>query len=301
MPKITFSYIFNDSFHRVFEAFKEIKLNIRSSVKDLITNVIFTKGNHFYEENAEFSYYWKNYYKLKIIVENVINEQLFKSYTHKTLNIDKLPIQLKFIFNFFWDKINEQTIFIFVIDVNDEFFTELIKNDFTEEDKLNICKQIEEYLSISLKGLETSYTCTLDGSLNKIRKYILYPNLFFQIISKELIVTTNENEIFLDEKYGLFVKSENSSDLIPLTILNVENLAMSEFYAKVVYNTYKKISFPNIKFTIIFKELGNKKTFFHLSVKPNELVPHEVNRKLFTFWKKRMYEFCNFFEKNTKK
>lgn len=298
MPKITFSYIFNDSFHRVFEAFKEIKLNIRSSVKDLITNVIFTKGNHFYEENAEFSYYWKNYYKLKIIVENVINEQLFKSYTHKTLNIDKLPIQLKFIFNFFWDKINEQTIFIYTLEFQDEFFTDLIKTDFNEKDKLNLCKQIEDYLSTSIKGLERSYTCILNANLKQTRKYLLYPKLFFKIMSKDLIKTNNDHEVYIDEKYELFTNSDESSDLISLAIFKVESLIMTEFYGKVVYITSKKTSFPSSKFTFILRELANNKTFFSFTVKPIEPATYEVNCTLFNFWKKRTYEFWNYFEKN---
>ncbi len=128
MPKITFSYIFKDSFHRVVEAFNKLNSNLSLSVNNLISNLIFTKGNYFNEEESEFSFCWKNYYKLNIIVEKVINEQLFIGYTHKTLNIDKLPIQLKFIFNFFWDKINEQTIFIYTLEFQDIIFYRFNKN-----------------------------------------------------------------------------------------------------------------------------------------------------------------------------
>ena len=298
MPKITFSYIFKDSFHRVVETFNKLNSNLSLSVNNLISNLIFTKGNYFNEEESEFSFCWKNYYKLNIIVEKVINEQLFIGYTHKTLNIDKLPIQLKFIFNFFWDKINEQTIFIYTLEFQDEFFTDLIKTDFNEKDKLNLCKQIEDYLSISIKGLERSYTCILNANLKQTRKYLLYPKLFFKIMSKDLIKTNNDHEVYIDEKYELFTNSDESSDLISLAIFKVESLIMTEFYGKVVYITSKKTSFPSSKFTFILRELANNKTFFSFTVKPIEPATYEVNCTLFNFWKKRTYEFWNYFEKN---
>ena len=49
MPKITFSYIFKDSFHRVVEAFNKLNSNLSLSVNNLISNLIFTKGNYFNE------------------------------------------------------------------------------------------------------------------------------------------------------------------------------------------------------------------------------------------------------------
>ena len=64
MPKITFSYIFKDSFHRVVETFNKLNSNLSLSVNNLISNLIFTKGNYFNEEESEFSFCWKNYYKL---------------------------------------------------------------------------------------------------------------------------------------------------------------------------------------------------------------------------------------------
>ena len=64
MPKITFSYIFKDSFHRVVETFNKLNSNLSLSVNNLISNLIFTKGNYFNEEESEFSFCWKNYSKL---------------------------------------------------------------------------------------------------------------------------------------------------------------------------------------------------------------------------------------------
>ena len=297
MPKIIFSYIFDDEFERVYEFFTEVTMDLKTTYKPLLTKLKFYKGEKFDQENAEFSFVWKNYYEVKMIVENIVNEKFFKSITHRSIYIDKLPIQVCLVFNFYRDSVNEKTILIFEIRYQEDFFTDLIKNDFSEEDKLNICKIIEIQLSKSVKKLEVGFSFALTANLDQLRKYILYPKLFFEIISKGMLIILKEEEIEIDKKLELYTKSENSKDIIPLTILIVDSIMISTFYVKIVYCTYKKISFPNISLILEFKELSNKKVFFSFNIKPNEPVNHEININLFKFWNKRMHDFFNFFEK----
>lgn len=297
MKNIKFSHIFNDDLERVYEGLKVVSDKIIVESTKLLSNIKFHNGNNFDEVNAEFSLCWKNYYQMKIKVDNVINTPFFRSIIHRTTSIDKLPIIMTFIYNFYWDSINEKTIFIIELKYQDEFFDDLIKNDFSDEDKMSICKAIENYLSISLKGLDSGYSCLLNAPLDQVRKYILFPKLFFQIISKEMIFVINEQEIGLDRRYEIFSKDEKSSENILLTEIIIENLIITEKYIKVGYTTYKKVSFPDIKFVLLFKELANKTVFFTFIVKPNEQVGIDVNRMVLKFWKKRMFDFYKFFEK----
>ena len=298
MPKIKFSHIFNDYFERILECYSE--LNIDKYYQNSITKLKFEKGQRFDEENAEFTFVWKNYYKIKIVVEKVIKQQFNKSYTHRAY-IDKLPFEITFTFNFVWDSINENTIFIVDLEYQDEFFTDLIKADFCDEDKLNLCKRIEKHLSTSLKGLETTSSTLLNAPLDEARKYLLYPNAFFKIISRDLIFIPKENEVSVDEIYELFTKSEDSPNYIPITVYIVTNLYISSTYMKVTYTTYKKISFPNIKLSFSLKQLEGKKCLFMINIKPNEPTTYEMNCSVYKFWKKRALEFSNFFEKKKKK
>jgi hypothetical protein len=301
MEKIKFSHIFNDDLERVYEGFKEVVDKLIVENQKLISNIKFHKGNDFDEKNAEFSLCWKNYYQFILIVDNVIITPYFRSIVYRTISIDKLPILITFNFNFYWDSINEKTIFIIELEYQDKFFTDLIKNDFSDEDKMNICKIMENHLSISLKGLDSGYSCVLNASMDQIRKYILFPKLFFQIISKEMIFVLNEQEIGIDRRYEIFARDANSFENILLTELIIENLIITEKFIKVGYTTYKKVSFPDIKFILVLKELANKTIFYTFIVKPNEPVEFDANRKLIKFWKKRMFDFYNFFEKGVKK
>lgn len=300
MKKIKFSHIFNDDLERVYEGFKQVINNITVEFKYLISNIKFYKGNDFDEINAEFSLCWKNYYNINLVVDNVIQTPFFRSIVHRTTYIDKLPILMTITINFYWDSINEKTIYILEMEYEEDFFTDLIKNDFSDEDKLKICKFIENYLSTSLKGLDMGYSCVLNAPLDQVRKYILFPKLFFQIISKEMIFVINEKEIALDRRYEIFSRDEKTSENILLTELIVENLTIIDKYIKVGYTTYKKISFPDVKFILVFKELANKTVFFTYIVKSNEPIGIDVNRMTFKFWKKRMYDFYKFFEKGVK-
>ena len=90
MPKIKYSYIFNDYFHRVFECFVEVNNSI--NLKNLVSNVKFLKGESFNEENAEYSFCWKDYYQFKMIVDKVVNQPFYRTLIHKSTYIDKVSI-----------------------------------------------------------------------------------------------------------------------------------------------------------------------------------------------------------------
>ena len=300
MPKISYSFIFDDDFNRVVDVFSELNLSPDKSLDHLLSNFKFFKGNRFDEENSEFSFYWKKYYEIRVVVENSLNKKNFKTYTFKSTYIDKLPFQISFIFNFYLDSVDGKTIFIIELEYNDTFFTELIKNDFRDEDLSIICKKIEEYLKESAKGLEYLIPCVLNTTLDQSRKYITNPKLFFQIISKE-IFTFNDHDITLDEKYELFTKDENTSEITPLTILYVDSFIITDTFIKVIYKTYKKISFPNTRIMFIYKQLANKKIYNYVSVKTFEPLTHEASVRLFRFWKKRTIDFISFFDKFPKK
>ena len=297
MPKIPFSYIFDEEIDRVFNAFIHVSSSLRVSFKNSLSDIIFFEGNSFADENCQFSFKWKNYYTIKMISEKVVKTKFYKSFTHSSINIDKVPLQIKITLDFFWDSINERTILMIILRYEDEFFTDLINSDFTDKDKLVICKIFEDYLKKSYKTEELGISYLLNSKLESMINFILYPKLFFQLIFKNQIQVLNEQQIDFDKKFELLTKDEKTDKLVPLTTLIVENLFITSYYAKITYNTHKVLSLPNIKLIFIFKELANKKCIFLFNIKPNEYIDHEVKCKVFKFWKKSLKEFWAHFEK----
>lgn len=300
MPKISFSYIFNEDFDRIFKCFSSPDIN-SGIFNDLLSNFKLIKGESLDQENTEFSFCWKKYYNIKMIVDNVENRSFFKSLTFKSICIDKLPFEIILVFNFLLDSIEDKTIFILELKYQDEFFEELIKTEFNENDKLALCKNIEKYLSISLNGLEKNYSCLINTSLEEAWKYVSHPKLFYEIISKDMIYVLKEGPISLDSPIELFSKSENLSEFILLTKFNVETLMISSYFAQVTYITFKNMSFPSIKLTIKINKIGKDKCFGSISVKPLETsLSYEMYCNVFKFWKKRVIEFMHFFERKNK-
>ena len=299
MPKISFSYIFDEEIERVFQSFIHVSSSLKISFKNSLSDLVFYEGSSFADENCRFSFKWKNYYTLKMISEKIIKTKFYKSFTHTSINIDKVPMQIKITFDFYWDSINEKTILLIILSYDDEFFEELLKNEFTEKDQLLICQIFEDFLKKTYKASESGFTYLINSKLENMLNYILYPKLFFQMISKNQIQILNEQQVDLDEKYELLGLDDKTNKLIPLTILIVENLIVSNYYTKITYNTHKILFLPNIKLTFRFKELANKKCILLFSIQPNELITYEIKCKIFKFWKKKVKEFWSFFEKKS--
>jgi hypothetical protein len=299
MPKIDFSYIFNEDINRIFECFSDIGVN-SYIFNNLIYDLKITKGEDFNQENTEISFVWKNYYSFRMVVDKVVKENLYKILSFKSIIIDKVQIQIKIIFSFYWDTIQEKTIFINTLEYYDTFFIDLIKSEYNENDHLYLCKNIEKYLSKCLKGLERSYSCLIDTSLDEAWKYVSHPKLFYEIISKDKIYVLKEGQINIDSPVELFVK-DNSSKLVPLTTLNVQNMMISPFFAQVTFTTLKNASFPSIKLIIKIQKIEKNKCIGTINVKPFEsTLSYEIFCHVFKFWKKRLNEFFHFFEKRNK-
>lgn len=301
MPKISFSYIFDEELERVYECFTNMSINIGITFKDLISKLVFNKGEQVDTENSEYTAMWKNYYELKMVVENVKKEKFFRTYTNRTLCIDKLPTEITVIFNFYWNSIDEKTIFILEFIYKDEFFGDLFKSEFNKSDKLKICVNVEKYLNSIVKGLENTNSVCINSSFENIWQYISNPKTLFNILFKDFIIICNDERISLDTEIIVYAKATNSSSPIPLIKLITEGIIISSQYCKLTFTSNQKLSLPNQKIVISIKLLDKHKTFFSVNIKISECIAHEALVNIKKLWKKKIVEFMNFFESKNKK
>jgi hypothetical protein len=301
MHKIKFSYIFDEEIDRVYECFTDMRINIGITFKDVISNLKFSKGERFDVENSEFSAIWKNYYEIKMVVENVKKEPFFRTYTNKALYIDKIPTKISLIYNFYWNSMDEKTIFIMEFAYDDEFFCDLFKNEYNIHDKIKICSNVEKYLNSIVKGLENFNSVFINSSFENIWKNISNPKSLFNILFKDFITICNDVQINLDTEIIIYANTSNSANPIPLIKLKVEGINISPKYCKISFISCQKLSLPNQKIVISIQMLDKHKTFFTVNIKILECITHEALVNIRKLWKKKIAEFVNFFESKNKK
>ena len=274
MPKIKFSHLFDDVIDRVYECFSNIQLNLGIAYQNLVTKLKFHKGECFDEENAEFTFFWKNYYEVTMLVEDVKIFPFFRAYKYRTIRIDKILLQLSLIYNFYWDSVEEKTLFILEIEYQDEFFGDLIKNEINEKDNLNVCENIEKYLYNIVKGLEVNNFCLINAPFIEIWKTISNPCIFFNIIAKELITILKDKELNINSILEIYEEKDKKADSLPVIQFSVDSIYLSFKFAKISMITNKKLTLPNQKMTLFIKNLNETKNIFGLSIKVFEPTTH---------------------------
>ena len=231
MPSIKFSYIFDEEIERVFDCFKNAQLNVGVVFENFVSNLKFLKGENFDEENCEFSFFWKKYYDIKMITENVINLPDYKTFTIKSTSIDKICLQIAIIFQFFQDSVDNKTIFLYEVKYEDEFFADLIKSEIKNEDVNQICINVEKYLNSIIKGLDIYNSILINQPFEIVWNIISSPKNFFNVTNKDLLVKMQEDDIIMNSISTLFEKTEDNK-LNPIIKLRTEGLNVRGFVRK---------------------------------------------------------------------
>jgi hypothetical protein len=113
-----------------------------------------------------------------MMIEDVINLPHYKSFTNKSISIDKICLQISIIFQFFQDSVNNKTIFLYEVKYEDEFFADLIKNEIKNEDVKQICLNVEKYLNNIVKGLEINNSILINQSFETLWNKYLHRKIF---------------------------------------------------------------------------------------------------------------------------
>ena len=299
MPSIKFSHIFDEEIERVFECFKNAQLNMGVVYNNFVSKLKFHKGENFDEENSEFSFFWKKYYDIKMTIENVVNLPHYKTFTNKSISIDKICLQLSIIFQFFKDSVDNKTIFLYEVKYEDEFFDDLIKNEIKDEDVKQICLNVENYLNSIVKGLEINNSILLNQPFETLWNIISSPKNFFDITNKDLVVMTQDEDITLNPITTIYEKVENK--LNPIIKLRADGMYITNNYGKITLVSIEKLVLPSQKMIFSLKKLDNDKSFFSLNIKLTEPTKHQVFLSLKKLWKKKINIFFNHFENLKKK
>ena len=301
MPIIKFSYVFDEEIDRVYDCFTDTQLNNGIAFQNFVTKFKFIKGEKLTEENAEFTFIWKNYYEIKMIVQNVKNFNTFRAYTNKALYIDKITLQISITFNYYWDTVEQKTLLIIDADYQDEFFGDLIKSDFNQKDVLTICKNVETYINSIIQGLDINNSFLINSPIEDLWKTISNPEIFFTISGKKLIPIFKEKEVNLNSILEFYDTNDKQINPTILTQMAVDTLYITSNYIKLSFVTIKRLKIASHRITFVIKKVEKNKTMFITIVKLLEPCPHKIYLSVKKFWKKIMVNYHNYFDPKSKK
>ena len=296
MPKIKFSYIFDEEMDRVYESFSNVQLSRDIAFKDFASNIKFIKGERFDEENSEFSFVWKNYYNIKMIVQNHINKENYRTYTHRSLFIDKVLIEITLIYYYYWDTVDQKTIFILDLEYKDEFFEDLINSEVKQSDINNICENVENYINGISQGLEFTNSFLLKVPIEKLWKTISNPTIFFTISGKKLIPIFKDKQVNLDSTLEFIDSNDKKEESTILTQLIVDNLFVTSSYIKLSFISFKRLYLTSHKITFIIKKIETNKSIFIVKIKVLEPCTHKLYLSIIKFWKKITSKYYDYFD-----
>ena len=254
------------------------------------------KGERFDEENSEFSFVWKNYYNMKMIVQNHINKENYRAYTHKSLFIDKVVIEIVLIYNYYWDTLEQKTIFILDLEYKDEFFGDLIKSEIKQSDITKACENVEKYINSISHGLEFSNSFLLKAPIEELWKTISNPAIFFTISGKKLIPIFKDKQVNLGSILEFIDSNDKKEEPTILTQLIVDNLLVTSSYIILSLVSLKKLYFANHKITLIIKKVEANKSIFIAKVKVLEPCEHKLYLSIIKFWKNIIKKYYNHFD-----
>ena len=301
MPIIKFSYIFDEELERVYECFTSTQLNKGIAYQHFVSNLQFIKGDRFDEETAEFTFIWKNYYTIKMIVQNVKKFNNYRTFTNKALYIDKLTLQISLIYSFYWDTVEQKTLLIIDLDYNDEFFGDLIKTDFNPSDVIKICQNVVNYINSIILGLDINNSFLLNAPIEEIWKTISNPEIFFTVSGKKLIPIFKDKEVNLNSILEFYDTNDKQESPTILTKMVVDTLFVTTYYIKVSFVTIDRLYLSSHRITFIIKKVETDKCMFMTNVKILEPCTHKIYLSVKKFWKKIMLNYYNYIECKKKK
>ena len=184
-------------------------------------------------------------YTFKLVVKNSKNTPIYKSFTHKVVEKPLLMADFETKFNFYWDSIEQITIFQLEVTIFDVLYKNSI-SDYFNLHKEKRFQKMENYFINNINSIDQNETISINKDFNYVWDFLCnFNNLkyFFN----------NKNNIEINLLFGkvneieLFDKEKNNK----LIIMINKNIINDGFEGEILLQIVKsEIKIPNQKIII---------------------------------------------------
>ena len=241
--KKIFTHIFKIHIDTLFETFSQASFLCNTFFNK--TKIVSISKNQSMSEIGNEIILQKGQYTFKLVVKNSENTSIYKSFTHKVVEKPLLMADFESKFNFYWDSIEQITIFQFEVTIFDILYKNSI-SDYFNLHKEKRFQKMENYFINNINSNEQNETISINKDFNYVWDFLCnFNNLKYFFNNKNnieinlLIGKVNEIELFDKEKNN------------KLIIMINKNIINDGFEGEILLQIVKsEIKIPNQKIII---------------------------------------------------
>ena len=241
--KKIFTHIFKIHIDTLFETFSQASFLCNTFFNK--TKIISISKNQSMSEIGNEITLQHGQYTFKLVVKNSENTSIYKSFTHKVVEKPLLMADFESKFNFYWDSIEQITIFQLEVTIFDVLYKNSI-SDYFNLHKEKRFQKMENYFINNINSIDQNETISINKDFNYVWDFLCnFNNLKYFFNNKNNIemnlLSGKVNEI------ELFDKEKNNK----LIIMINKNIINDGFEGEILLQIVKsEIKIPNQKIII---------------------------------------------------
>lgn len=254
--EILHSHVFQEDIKRVFECFNNCRILTEITYKDIISNnteVIAEERKSTEKEseenktidtinNTKLLLEWKNTFKFEM-AEKVINTPSYKSIIQNMYLFEPIKAEFTIIYNFYWNSCEKATLMT-IETLVEQFYFQLIEQEFPLKDRLMICSNVSNYLKTITKNLVEIESIEIKLPIVKVWAFISkFSNLAILLSYQSAIVEVDSGVNSYSALYSMgksikIYKTIEEKKLI--TVLSVKKLSMNQDKIEILFDWREK-------------------------------------------------------------
>jgi ribosome-associated toxin RatA of RatAB toxin-antitoxin module len=271
-PKLIFYYVFKDHIDRVWDCFKSPEIYVEA-LKQQANTMTITKGSDYSEVGTTVEFNWKNEIFNVFEVKEVINTKNYKMNKLYSTKLEPLDFKYTYINHFYWNTHDQTTLYKNELIFENFDALKIIDFKFNKQEKFNLCKYIESYLSQKLDDLFQYESILINVDLDTLWQVVTDWRLFQRhvpFIAEEINIQGNPTDVGA----VINVRHNAKNNKYSLKVLKVENEIDKKEYDLELFDAQPVCPKQILKFSLL--AINKNHTLLSFKHEFKEMIKHNL-------------------------
>lgn len=248
-PKLIFYYVFKDHIDRVWECFTSPEI-YSAALKQQADSMNIIKGSTYSEVGTQVEFNWKNEIYSIFEVKEVKDSKNYKMNKLYSIKLEPLDFKYTNINHFYWNTHDQTTLYKNELIFDDLEALKIVDFKFNKQEKLGVCKHLENHLSQKLDNLNQFESILINVEIETLWQVITDWKLFQKhvpFIAEDIQLEGNPNEIGAN----IHIKHLAKNSRYSLKVLKVDNDIEKKDYDLELFNAQPVCPKQFLKFSLL--------------------------------------------------